>query len=242
MVGERNKEMTDSLGRITALSVERGETVSNGGPGRDPVRPEGRTGQTPPNSAMHRSPSVAAVLTSSRRASSFVARRAFATTTTAFSSPSSSSPPQRPRKKREDKVNYNPVPSFDATPDAEHVQFRRVTANDLEGHRTPPTRVNMLVRDFIEDSLYNPNYGYFPKQVNIFSAQEQRIDFGAMRNGTEFEEEVARRYADYGMDAHDGPGRQIWHTPTELFQVSTFLRFLACSQKPNKSSHFMVTH
>lgn len=80
----------------------------------------------------------------------------------------------------------------------------------------------MLVRDFIEDSLYNPNYGYFPKQATIFTSKET-MNFGAMRNMDEFQEEVARRYAAYGLD-EDGPGRQIWHTPTELFQVSTILR------------------
>lgn len=77
----------------------------------------------------------------------------------------------------------------------------------------------MLVRDFIEDSLYNPNYGYFPKQVTIFNSSSNSIDFGRMRNGTEFQEEVASRYHAYGEDAVEGPGRQIWHTPTELFQV-----------------------
>jgi hypothetical protein len=31
---------------------------------------------------------------------------------------------------------------------------------------------------------------------------------------------VAKRYAAYGADRHDGPGRQLWHTPTELFKAS----------------------
>ncbi|OBZ73669.1 NADH dehydrogenase [ubiquinone] complex I, assembly factor 7 [Grifola frondosa] len=74
----------------------------------------------------------------------------------------------------------------------------------------------MLVRDFIEDSLYNPHYGYFPKQATIFTSSET-IDFASLRNGTHFQQEVAKRYAAYGLDT-DGPGRQIWHTPTELFK------------------------
>lgn len=123
-------------------------------------------------------------------------------------------------KKIPDKINYNPAVSFEDKPDAEHLNFRKVTANDLESLTSPPTEVKMLVRDFIEDSLYNPNYGYFPKQATIFTSKEQ-MDFGAMRNMDEFQAEVARRYAAYGLDK-DGPGRQIWHTPTELFQVSTF--------------------
>lgn len=74
----------------------------------------------------------------------------------------------------------------------------------------------MLVRDFIEDSLYNPNYGYFPKQATIFTASDP-IDFSAVRNATEFQEEVAKRYEAFEVD-EEGPGRQVWHTPTELFK------------------------
>ncbi|EED83157.1 predicted protein [Postia placenta Mad-698-R] len=119
-------------------------------------------------------------------------------------------PPRSP-----DKINYNQL-SFADAPDTEHVNYKRVTANDLEQRREPPTRVKMLVRDFIEDSLYNPHYGYFPKQADIFTTTDP-IHFTSLRNTVEFQEEVGRRYAEYGPDG-DGPGRQIWHTPTELFQ------------------------
>jgi hypothetical protein len=127
------------------------------------------------------------------------------------------------RRKGEEKINYNAELSFRDVPDPEHVSFRRVTANDLEHLRAPPTRVKMLVRDFIEDSLYNPHYGYFPKQVTIFTSHEEPINFNRMHDGAEFQEEVAARYQAYGKDADEGPGRQIWHTPTELFQVCSCL-------------------
>ncbi|KAH9943853.1 DUF185-domain-containing protein [Amylocystis lapponica] len=129
--------------------------------------------------------------------------------------PSSSSSSKATSRKRPDQVNYVGT-SFSDIPDAEHVNYRWVTANDLEREREPPVRVKMLVRDFIEDSLYNPHYGYFPKQASIFTAREP-IDFGGLRTSVEFQEEVASRYAAYGPDG-EGPGRQIWHTPTELFQ------------------------
>lgn len=77
----------------------------------------------------------------------------------------------------------------------------------------------MLVRDFIEDSLYNPHYGYFPKQATIFNAKDTTFDFSKFRDSVEFQEEVAAKYAAYGADKHNGPGRQLWHTPTELFKV-----------------------
>ncbi|KAJ7314419.1 S-adenosyl-L-methionine-dependent methyltransferase [Mycena albidolilacea] len=76
----------------------------------------------------------------------------------------------------------------------------------------------MLVRDWIEDSLYNPNYGYFPKQAVIFDTQHTTFDFERLRDSVEFQEEIGTQYAQYGADKHQGPGRQIWHTPTELFK------------------------
>ncbi|TDL24083.1 DUF185-domain-containing protein [Rickenella mellea] len=117
-------------------------------------------------------------------------------------------------KKPVDKINYNNS-TFDDS--AELVNYRRVTANDLEGLTEPPWRVKMLVRDFIEDALYNPNYGYFPKQATIFTSPETNFDFNSIRDGNEFQSIVAQCYADYGRD-QPGPGKQIWHTPTEIFK------------------------
>lgn len=99
----------------------------------------------------------------------------------------------------------------------------------------------MLARDFIDDCLYNPQYGYFSTQAVIFDPDEAQststtkaaqssemsiraegFDFHRIRNSTDFEFEVARRYGEFegtsaGVGA--GPGRQVWHTPTELFKV-----------------------
>lgn len=107
------------------------------------------------------------------------------------------------------------------TPDAKYFEYKDVDANSLESAIEPPRSVKMLARDFIEDSLYNPNYGYFPKQAKIFDTQENNIKFGTLRDSIEFQEEIARKYAAYGGDNYDGPGRQLWHTPTELFKVNT---------------------
>ncbi|KAF8493283.1 S-adenosyl-L-methionine-dependent methyltransferase [Russula emetica] len=123
----------------------------------------------------------------------------------------------RAGKPQKDRFNYNPEIFFDEAPDPEHTTYTRVTSNDLERHTKPPTRVKMLVRDFIEDSLYNPHYGYFPQQATIFTSAGDPVDFRAMRDSVEFQNEVARRYSTYGID-EEGPGRQIWHTPTELFK------------------------
>lgn len=94
-----------------------------------------------------------------------------------------------------------------------------VTASELQGHKSPPTAVRMLVRDFIDDSLYNPNYGYFSKSVKILNTtHEEPFKFPKIKNGSEFEALVGSRYAGMGKDPAQGPGKQVWHTPTELFR------------------------
>ena len=51
----------------------------------------------------------------------------------------------------------------------EYIDYPRLTARQMALRTTPPKESQMLVRDFIDDSLYNPNYGYFSKnQVSIF--------------------------------------------------------------------------
>lgn len=166
---------------------------------------------------------------------------------------SASSKPGRDRNE----VRYNYVSNpFDSTPDPDQLAYRTVTAKDLLNRTTPPKRVKMLVRDFIDDCLYNPNYGYFSTQAVIFdpdsvaaasssatSSSETKLarggkiklgkgreeeraegfDFNTLRTSAAFEDEVARRYGEFenvgGGESSKGPGRQVWHTPTELFKV-----------------------
>ncbi len=72
----------------------------------------------------------------------------------------------------------------------------------------------------IADSLYNPHYGYFAKQVVIFSPG-QPFDFNSMANEPEFHKQLGARYTDFedALDAEvPNESRQLWHTPTELFR------------------------
>ncbi|KIK61662.1 hypothetical protein GYMLUDRAFT_42682 [Collybiopsis luxurians FD-317 M1] len=115
-------------------------------------------------------------------------------------------------EEHEDKWNYNKSALFDPSTAEDPSSFKLVTANDLEKHTQPPYSVKMLARDFIEDSLYNPNYGYFSKQATIFDWDEKPLDFSAVRNSVEFDALVTKRYAAYEAE------RQLWHTPTELFK------------------------
>ena len=121
------------------------------------------------------------------------------------------------KSKKREELNFNPELYFDDVPNPEHVSYKRVTSNDLEAFKHPPRRVKMLVRDYIEDSLYNPHYGYFSKRATIVTSPKH-IDFGTLRDSVEFQEEVAKRYVSYGKD-EPGPGKQLWHTPTEIFKV-----------------------
>ncbi|BFZ63587.1 hypothetical protein YB2330_004718 [Saitoella coloradoensis] len=95
-----------------------------------------------------------------------------------------------------------------------------VTAEMLKNETQPPTNVKMLVRDFIDDSLYNPNYGYFSKQAVIFSP-EQPFDFNRIKDDLDFQRVMGERYAEFeSLVDEDGliTQRQVWHTPTELFK------------------------
>lgn len=98
--------------------------------------------------------------------------------------------------------------------------YPRQTAYDTAKCKTTPTRNKMLVRDFIDDSLYNPNYGYFSKQAVIFSP-ETDFQFNDMDDHLEFMNILGQLYKDIEGDADevDEVARQVWHTPTELFKV-----------------------
>lgn len=112
----------------------------------------------------------------------------------------------------------------EAAEDVARRHYPRLTAYDSAKCTSPPTRTQMLVRDFIDDSLYNPNYGYFSKQAVIFSP-EHDFDFNNMRDHLEFMNKVGQLYKDMEEDADevDEVARQVWHTPTELFKVSQSL-------------------
>ena len=129
-------------------------------------------------------------------------------------------PSGSPKRTHPDKINYNraDLELLVYPPPVEQLSYPYVTAKNLESAKEPPRRVKMLVRDFIEDALYNPNYGYFPKRATIFNSSGDPLDFHKIRDINELHTIVAKRYAGYGYDG-DGPGRQIFHTPTELFRV-----------------------
>ncbi|KAF2234519.1 DUF185-domain-containing protein [Viridothelium virens] len=130
-------------------------------------------------------------------------------------------------------------PRSDYMPEDKTEEFKRyptVTSDMLRSRRERPRRVKMLMRDFIEDSLYNPNYGYFTKQAVIFSPGKP-FEFNRMRDEPDFYRLLGERYTSFEdkLDEKElDETRQLWHTPTELFRPyygETIARYLVTNYK-----------
>lgn len=104
---------------------------------------------------------------------------------------------------------------------AEFADYEMTTSTELARKHRRPKRTKMLMRDFVEDSLYNPHYGYFSSQAVIFNPGSDPFDFPSMNSESDFYSQLGRRYTAFedALDAekHDET-RQLWHTPTELFR------------------------
>ncbi|KAA1138961.1 hypothetical protein PGTUg99_031531 [Puccinia graminis f. sp. tritici] len=108
--------------------------------------------------------------------------------------------------------------------------IKLLTTNELAKFNHPPRPSISLARDFIHDSLYNPNYGYFFNQVEILDRPETptanfELDLYAEyfdpASGKQNNQLLLRRHlASESEDQPSSPAdqRQIWHTPTELFK------------------------
>ncbi|PYI18845.1 amidase signature enzyme [Aspergillus violaceofuscus CBS 115571] len=94
----------------------------------------------------------------------------------------------------------------------------------------------MWGREFIDDSLYNLQYGYFSQHATIFSPGEPFI-FNDIADGPAFHTMLRNRYTEFEDrldEAEPDVARQLWHTPTELFQPyygETIARYLVSNYK-----------
>jgi hypothetical protein len=110
--------------------------------------------------------------------------------------------------------------SFPSDKLKEFDRYPVLTADTLRARRDRPRRVKMLLRDFIEDSLYNPHYGYFSKNVTIFHPG-QPFEFDKIKDEPELQKILGHRYTQFEdkLDEEEqSDTRQLWHTPTELFR------------------------
>lgn len=110
--------------------------------------------------------------------------------------------------------------------------FPLVNSKKLAQLKERPKKVKMLTGDFIDDSLYNPHYGYFAKQVEIFQT-ESPFDYNSLVDTDDF---VATWQEQYGRYSSNDKQLQLWHTPTELFQPhygEALARYLLVNYKLN---------
>ncbi|CDZ98080.1 Putative S-adenosyl-L-methionine-dependent methyltransferase MidA [Phaffia rhodozyma] len=165
-------------------------------------------------------------------------------------------PSQRKVDGEDHLYDFNPPNPFFGELDSTLTSHRRVTAKDIAAREEPPTQVKMLVRDYIDDHLYNPQYGYFSSpQLEIFTtATKDGYDFTSFQSSFDFENTVSHRYAEYvqlerekqkarvSMGEYEDEigkgGQQLWHTPTELFKPWYGRAIASCLVQDYKLNHF----
>ncbi|KAJ3322400.1 hypothetical protein HDV06_003137 [Boothiomyces sp. JEL0866] len=87
--------------------------------------------------------------------------------------------------------------------------FNFISGKEVARLPEMPRQVRMTSREFIHNSLYHPQYGYFSKEVKVFS--DAPIDFTKIKDNNAFFLHLGKLYENYGND-------QIWHTPSEIFK------------------------
>lgn len=137
--------------------------------------------------------------------------------------------------------DYTVTPStYIYTTEENKEQFERFPLIDASAtvRRTErPKKARMLGREFIDDSMYNPHYGYFSKSAEIFSLKD-KFEVDKMGNIDSFIDQWSIEYKKQQNDmrAHvpEKPNdkvpndekknlkktrvsRHLWHTPSELF-------------------------
>lgn len=82
------------------------------------------------------------------------------------------------------------------SPQQVYNEYPLTTSAKLARLKERPRRVKMASVDFIEDSLYNPNYGYFSKEVEIFHP-DKPFDYNNIEDVDEFMESWEKAYSKY---------------------------------------------
>lgn len=141
--------------------------------------------------------------------------------------------------------NYTILPdTYSYTTDLNKELFERfplLTAAKSAKNKERPRKVRMATREFIDDSLYHPTYGYFSKEVEIFTL-DKPFAYQDIRDVDEFMKSWKEEYKRYDEEEEDlqmkeqskngkssnkqkqvpvkkrNSSRQLWHTPTELFK------------------------
>lgn len=120
-------------------------------------------------------------------------------------------------------------------------KYPLMTSKKLSKSSSRPRGVRMTAKDFMDDSLYNPYYGYFSRNVEIFTT-DKPFDYTNINDVDDFLNTWTGEYSKYAANsptltgktkdtshsgtfpAQDkdftsrGASKQLWHTPTELFK------------------------
>jgi hypothetical protein len=93
-------------------------------------------------------------------------------------------------------------------------QFEQKTSKDTQSYMLPPTRTKMLVRDFIDDCLYNPHYGFYAKP-----SESVLPEFEEMEQEEDHLKYMSRLAKTHGRINHHHV-QHLRYTLTELFKVN----------------------
>ena len=91
-----------------------------------------------------------------------------------------------------------------------HKLYKLIDFQKLKNFKFKPKSYTLLIRDLIDNNLYNLNYGYFYKQAKIFNL-DKPLRFNEIKNELQFNNLVEEVY-------QSNQRKQLWHTPTELFK------------------------
>lgn len=102
-------------------------------------------------------------------------------------------------------TNY---PFSERSPEQVFNTFPMINAAKLNRRTARPSKVKMLTGDFIEDSLYNQNYGYFSKEVEIFHP-EKPFDYNNITDIDDFLENWKSAYSKYDQNETPKPSQPL---------------------------------
>ncbi|OQD73883.1 hypothetical protein PENDEC_c013G00738 [Penicillium decumbens] len=143
--------------------------------------------------------------------------------------------PAKP-KSQDDAMLWTKRGDYPKNIEEEYKLYPTVTAKELQNRRERPRQVKMLTREFTDDSLYNPHYGYFSKHATIFHPGEP-FDFSRIEDEPAFHRLLGQRYTEFEDlldEVKPDVARQLWHTLTEIFRPyygETIARYLVSNYK-----------
>ncbi|KAK6465053.1 S-adenosyl-L-methionine-dependent methyltransferase [Scheffersomyces coipomensis] len=98
-------------------------------------------------------------------------------------------------------TNY---PFGDKSPQMVYNEYPRTNSETAARLKIRPKGVKMTTANFIEDSLYNPNYGYFSREVNIYQP-DKPFDYNNIEDIDDFMENWNQSYKKYDNSLESAP-------------------------------------